>query len=106
MSIFKPNDKVVCIDATPIPIYIPPGVSASVSDFFLPGGFIKEGSVYCVLDCHSRGIGGDAVYLAGKPVYLHGKEVSWSSHRFRKLEKKKQRKKKRARKAAPVKVEN
>jgi hypothetical protein len=86
MSAFQINDKVVCIDATPIPIYLPPGVSVAVSDFTFPDGAIKEGGVYCVLDCRSRTVGGDAVYLVGKPAYLDGKEVSWSSFRFRKID--------------------
>ncbi len=86
MSTFQPNDKVVCIDATPIPIYLPPGVSAAISNFTFPNGAIKEGGVYCVLDCLSQTPGGDKVYLVGKPVYLYGEEVSWSSLRFRKID--------------------
>jgi hypothetical protein len=86
MSIFRPNDKIVCIDDTPIPVYLSPGVSAAVSDFTFPYGGIKDGRIYCVLDCRSRTVGGDAVFLVGKPAYLDGEEVSWSSFRFRKID--------------------
>ena len=39
MSTFKPNDKVVCIDATPIPIGAP---NNNYQDFEFPDGYIKE----------------------------------------------------------------
>jgi len=86
MSIFKPNDKVVCIDDTPIPNFLPPGVSAAFHDFTFPNGGIKEGGIYCILDCISSNDGGDKVYLVGKPVYLNGEEASWCSVRFRKID--------------------
>jgi hypothetical protein len=45
MSTFNPNDKVFCIDATPIPIG---AAGTSLADFSFPHGYIEEGHIYCI----------------------------------------------------------
>ena len=103
MSHFQPNDKVVCIDATPIPGYLPPGISATISDFDIPGGMIKEGAIYCVLAAHSHA-SDYAVYLVGKPIFCFGKEVSWSGYRFRKIDHNSTQQKKRLQQKKPQEI--
>ena len=76
------NDRVVCIDATPIPINAP---GFSLPDFAFPGGFIEEGAVYCIADAYERPDGPIAVTLVGHPVLLRGHEIAWNAERFRKL---------------------
>ena len=88
MSTFQPNDKVVCIDATPIPIY---GLGYTLIDFNFPNGYIKEGSIYCVTEASTGSDGYGALRLAGKPVFLHDIEVEWNDQRFRKVEHQKQK---------------
>jgi hypothetical protein len=89
MNTFKPNDKVVCIDATPIPIGAP---NNSYQDF----EYIQEGTVYCVRSVIMGRCGGESLDIVGPQVFLYGKPVPWNGLRFRKVERKKQRNKKAA----------
>ena len=78
----QPNDRVVCVDATPIPINAP---GFAFPDFSFPGGFIEEGVIYCIDKAYTRGNGTEAVTLVGHPVYLRGQEIAWNGMRFRRL---------------------
>jgi hypothetical protein len=93
MSTFKPNDKVVCIDATPIPIGAP---NNTYQDFEFPNGYIEEGTVYCVRSVTLAKVGGQSLHIVGPYVFLNNEPVPWNCQRFRKVEKTKQRKKKAA----------
>jgi hypothetical protein len=95
MSTFKPNDKVVCIDATPIPIGAP---NNNYQDFEFPGGYIEEGTFYCVRSVIMGRCGGESLDIVGPQVFLYGRPVPWNGLRFRKVEKNKQRKKRKAEK--------
>jgi hypothetical protein len=85
MSTFKPNDKVVCIDATPIPIGAP---NNSYQDFEFPNGYIEEGTVYCVRSVIMGRCGGESLDIVGPYVLLNNNPVPWNGQRFRKLERK------------------
>ena len=100
MSIFKPNDKVVCIDATPIPIGSP---GDSYIDFDFPNGFIEEGAVYCVSGVRELWEG-QALFLVGPCAVKKGEIIPWNEQRFRKVERNKQSKKRKAKKAVPAKA--
>ncbi|MGB6223028.1 hypothetical protein [Haloferula sp.] len=82
MSEIHKGDRVVCIDATPIPIS-PNGLSGT--DFTFPGGFIAEGDVYFVSTVAKDYRGGQTLRLVGHPVLACGREVHWNGLRFRKL---------------------
>ena len=87
MRAIRPNDKVICIDATPIPI----GAKGhDITDFTFPGGFISEGSIYCVGRVKvNLAPFSSSIQLVGKPVILQGEEVTWNSQRFRRINHKK-----------------
>lgn len=84
MSTFRANDKVVCIDATPLPRYCPR--EYTTLDCSFPGGYIEEGAIYCVADVGLGGDGHAALRLVGKPIFLLDTEVTWNGQRFRKIE--------------------
>ena len=88
MNTFKPNDKVVCIDATPIPIGAP---NNSYQDFEFPDGYIKEGSVYNVEDVVTVRQSGESLYITGPYVLLNNNPVPWNGQRFRKVESNKEK---------------
>ena len=79
---FHPSAKVVCVDATPLPINV---AGAVTTEFSFPCGFLEEGAVYCVTSVvRVRGNDGHpGIYLAGLPVFHGDKEISWHGHRFR-----------------------
>ena len=77
------GDKVVCIDATPFPNFAPR--DCDLSDFVFPGGYIEEGTIYCVEGVFEQG-GQYGVTLVGKKIYYHGEEIGWLQSRFRKVE--------------------
>jgi len=95
MSTFQPNDKVVCIDATPIPIGAP---NNSYQDFEFPDGYIEEGTVYCVRSVTSAQVGGQALHITGPYVLLNDNLVPWNCQRFRKVARSKEKMKRRAEK--------
>jgi hypothetical protein len=66
MSTFKPNDKVVCIDATPIPIGAPNNVVT-----------VRQS--------------GESLYITGPYVLLNNQLVPWNGKRFRKVERNKEK---------------
>ncbi len=102
MSTFQTNDKVVCIDATPLPLHC--DRHFTTLDFSFPGGFIREGSIYCVT---SVGTGSDspaAIRLAGKPIFLHDIEVAWSGQRFRQVKRQRQQARRSAEQSRPPKA--
>ena len=68
MNTFKPNDKVVCIDATPIPIGAP---NNTYQDFEFPDGYIEEGTVYCVESVVTARQGGESLHITGPYVLLN-----------------------------------
>ena len=88
MNTFKPNDKVVCIDATPIPIGAP---NNNYQDFEFPDGYIKEGTVYNVEDVVTVRQSGESVYITGPYVLLNNQLVPWNGQRFRKVERNKEK---------------
>ena len=77
------GDKVVCIDATPLPNFAPR--DCELSDFVFPGGYIEEGCIYCVESVYEDN-GKYGVILVGKKIYYHDQEIGWLSSRFRKVE--------------------
>ena len=81
MRTFRPNDKVVCIDATPIPAKC--GTGSTIRDFVLPGGFVEEGKVYCIESARVRHDLSMGLGLVGKPIIVNGKDVFWNYKRFR-----------------------
>ena len=83
MNTFQPNDKVVCIDATPIPIGAP---NNTYQDFEFPDGYIKEGAVYNVEDVVTVQQSGESLYITGPYVLLNDRLVPWNGKRFRKVE--------------------
>ena len=83
MSTFNPNDKIVCIDATPMPLNCDRHLTGL--DFTFPNGFLEEGDVYCIQSVGKGSDGYPAIKLVGLPVFLLGQEVSWNGQRFRKV---------------------
>lgn len=82
MSAIHIYDKVICIDATPIPI----GAKGhDITDFSFPGGFISEGDIYCVTDVKICLNQAASLQLAGKPILFCGEKSAWNSGRFRKI---------------------
>ncbi|MDB4055528.1 hypothetical protein N9496_06005 [Akkermansiaceae bacterium] len=102
MNTFKPNDKVVCIDATPIPIGAP---NNNYQDFEFPNGYIEEGTIYCVRSVIMGRCGGESLHIVGPYVLLNNNPVPWNGQRFRKVERNKQSKKRKAEKEVKVKNE-
>ena len=100
MNTFKPNDKVVCIDATPIPIGAP---NNNYQDFEFPGGYIEEGTVYNVEDVVTVRQSGESLYITGPYVLLNNQLVPWNGKRFRKVERNKEKMEQRAEKKVKVK---
>jgi hypothetical protein len=77
----KTGDKVVCIDATPIPTH-----AGTILDYSFPCGYIEEGSIYCVAGLgHSRPRGQFVrLFIVGKPVIqTSGGDLGWHPGRFR-----------------------
>ena len=81
MRTLRPSDKVVCIDATPIPAKS--GKGRTILDFVLPFGFVEEGKVYCVESARVRHDLTLELGLVGKPIIVDGRDVFWNSARFR-----------------------
>lgn len=79
----KAGDKVVCIDATPLPMIAPR--DCDLSEFSFPDGFIEEGAIYCIDGAIMRDHHVFRIYLVGKRILFRGEEVGWNSLRFRKL---------------------
>ena len=92
MTTFKPNDKVVCINARPQSFGVR---SEDVPHVKLPNGFIEKDAVYCVREVVNLRTG-DGLFIVGPQVFLYGKPVPWNGLRFRKVERKKQRNEKAA----------
>ncbi|MEP4079955.1 hypothetical protein [Haloferula sp.] len=82
MSNFVPDDRVVCIDATPIPFGAP---GYSHAEFSFPGGFLVEDQIYVVSDVSTDRQGDACLRLVGHPVIIRDYEVSWNGRRFRKV---------------------
>ncbi len=101
MNTFKPNDKVVCIDATPIPIGAP---NNSYQDFEFPNGYIEEGAVYCVRSVTLAKVGGQALHIVGPYVLLNNNPIPWNGQRFRKVERNKEKMKRKTEKEVLVKA--
>ena len=80
------GDKVVCVDATPFPNYAPR--DCELSDFVFPGGYIEEGTIYCVESVFEQS-GEYGVTLVGKKIFYQGEEIGWLHSRFRKVEEQK-----------------
>ena len=95
MNTFQPNDKVVCIDATPIPIGAPDN---TYQDFEFPDGYIKEGTVYNVEDVITVQQSGESLYITGPYILLNKQPVPWNGQRFRKVERHEEKMKKSAKK--------
>ena len=95
MNTFKPNDKVVCIDATPIPIGAP---NNNYQDFEFPDGYIEEGTVYNVEDVVAVRQSGESLYITGPYVLLNNQHIPWNGKRFRKLASNKEKMKQKAEK--------
>lgn len=83
MSAINPDDHIICIDATRLakkyghPFY--------GSDFSFPHGVIEEGNIYRVESVIPGVDGYPALTLIGLPVLIRGKDVGWSSQRFRRV---------------------
>ena len=82
MRPFQRNDRIVCVDATPIPIDAP---GSCLSDFSYPSGYIEEGKVYCIERAYQTRRGNIGLILTGLPLFLKGKNSGWDQQRFRKL---------------------
>lgn len=83
MSAINPYDHIICINATQLPTKY--GHQLYGCDFYFPHGVIEEGSIYRV-DSVIRGDDGyPALKIMGLPVLIHGKDVGWSSQRFRRV---------------------
>lgn len=78
---YPAGTKVVCIDATPIPIRVGKGITGL--DFTFPKGFIEEGQIYCVTGAHRNPDGSYGLYLAGLPILIRGATCNWHHTRFR-----------------------
>jgi len=81
---YPPGTKLVCIDATPIPILAWSGLS--VLDFTFPHGFLQEGTTYCVERATQNNDGSYGLRLTGLPILCQGHESNWHHLRFRKLD--------------------
>lgn len=77
---YPSGTKVICIDATPIPIRCGPGIT--VLDFTFPNGFLQEGTTYCAERAHPLPDGSFGLYLTGLPILIHGQVANWHSSRF------------------------
>ena len=79
----KSGTKVVCIDATPMPMVAPR--DCNLMEFEFPDGFLEEGKVYCVQDAVYKNNGFYSLFLVGMRIVFRGTEVGWCSDRFRVL---------------------
>ena len=79
---YPSGTKLICIDATPIPIRCGPGISSL--DFTFPNGFLQEGASYCVERSIQNPDGSCGLFLTGLPLYLYDREANWHHLRFRK----------------------
>jgi hypothetical protein len=86
----KIGDKVICVDATPLPNFAPRDLE--LSEFVFPQGYIEEGAVYCVAQVMIDKKGHLGLFLVGKSILFRDSEVGWFSGRFRSLEEIQQRK--------------
>jgi len=80
---FRPNDKIICIDDNSIPTKSRPGMI--FDDFSLFGGSIEKGKIYCVNYVRFRADGRVAIGIVGKPVIEGSKQIYWNSARFRRV---------------------
>jgi hypothetical protein len=74
----EPNDKVICINDSPLPVNFPD--QYELENFHFPYGFIEGGQIYCVTATAPRGL-----FLAGISVHYDGIEFPWNELRFRKI---------------------
>lgn len=81
---FPPGTKIVCIDATPIPILAREQIT--VLDFTFPNGFLQEGRIYCVEVAIPLADGSHGLHLLGLPIFARGTLCNWHSSRFRMVE--------------------
>lgn len=84
MNEFCVGDRVMCVDATPLPVHVPGAVA---SEFSFPGGFIEEGVVYCVVEVGRGPVTGMSLRLLGHPVIRGQTKIWWDGLRFRRLAK-------------------
>ena len=68
MSDFHRHSKVVCIDATPLPIN---AEGATLAEFTFPSGFLVKGATYSVIQVGTGSDGQPALRLAGCHVIQH-----------------------------------
>ena len=101
MNTFKPNDKVVCINARPQSFGVR---SEDVPHVKLPNGFIEKDAVYCVREVVNLRTG-DGLFIVGPQVFLYGTPVPWNGLRFRKVERNMEKIKRKAKKEVKVKNE-
>ncbi len=80
----KSGDKVICVDATPLPNFAPRNLE--LDEFVFPHGYIEEGTIYCVDRVVVDQRGHCGIFLVGKSILFRGEEVGWFSGRFRTLE--------------------
>jgi hypothetical protein len=80
---YPPGTKVICIDATPIPIYC--ASAWEPDDFSFPNGFLQEGTTYCVARAIQNPDRSFGLHLAGLPMFFRGREGNWHHLRFRKV---------------------
>lgn len=73
--------KVICIDATPIPIFL--GAGEDIPEFTFPNGFIQEGTTYAVERSVLLRNNTTGYILLGTPILADGYPTSWHSSRFR-----------------------
>ncbi|MDF1815257.1 MAG: hypothetical protein P1V20_23860 [Verrucomicrobiales bacterium] len=78
------GDKVVCIDATPLPNFAPR--DADIDEFTFPDGFIEEGAIYCIENVFEYRPEIYGYYLVGIRLLCGTQEYGWCSGRFRKIE--------------------
>lgn len=69
---FNPNDKIVCVDD-----------ALPYDAFEYPGGYVKQGQVYCVAGIGPKG----GVLVSGYPALFWGFDFGWCGFRFRKINK-------------------
>lgn len=74
--------KVVCVDATRLPIHVR---GAALTDFEFPGGMLGEGTVCLVERCAINPRGRVALWIAGFSVLHCGREIVWDGIRYRKF---------------------
>jgi hypothetical protein len=88
MSDFHRHSKVVCIDATPLPIN---AEGATHAEFTFPSGFLVKGATYAVIQVGTGSDGQPALRLAGCHVLHKDTPISWNGQRFRLIKTKKRK---------------